>query len=638
MRGIYILLILTLISGLQAREVPERFADKTLVFTLNEGFLYDMLATENYKDYYWTRLPENIMIGMNEGETFILALRFKDTQDFSSIPNGKDLVVGIVKDGTTYLDNSAEQSDLDMVAEYLEYSEGIKYPVDGYGGKGPERHVPYENWEFGLEIYFINSVLHIRPYRNGPLYFYYYKYPRGYYSSFFDSFYGYYKTIDSIGDYYFELYHDRYGIQNKGEYYVSVLQYNPPHPKVIVKEMSFFNGINKFVDLVDFTVDPLSDDSIPANDAVITLTEIQAHPSVSVVDEKFQVNLGTYPVTEAGEAIYEMTVTNAYGSDTEQVTLKLFASSIKVNKTVNGDTSPSGIIGGTPGEEVEITAVPDANYNFLEWTGDVPAENYKDNPITLAFPESEQIEITPIFEEKPYVEMYSLVLDFDGSSGTVTAIIDGSETEYTSPPAGALTYEKNTTIKLKAVPKTGNEFIQWLGDVSISQYKSAEIETVLSADKSFSAIFESQTTTDSSNNNNNNSNSSNPPTVTYDPNYQQNSDALIRAMLQMNSSYSGGKVTDSSSDKQENSGYGGASGNNYKGYQDFFKQQEKGADEKEISPYSPESDQYFFKYQIYEDEEGNETYYSTDEVEKTSGFYNSINSFWNTIFTNGGEQ
>lgn len=629
MKNLFIFITLILLSGLDAQEIPEKLADKHLVFEILEGYTYSMCPTDDCRYNFMTYFPENISVGINAGETIGLAVRFKDP-DISGGVAGKELVLGLVKDGATYLDNSTEQSDIDRIQSYFEYSSGTKYPV----GNLFQPQVPFNDWNFYLEISFHDGIVRIIPKADFTIWHDFSHNSRVWGSYLYSP-----ERILSIGDYYYVYRYDWPHISSgvKGERYISVLAYNPPEPKVKIKEQSFFNGVNKFVNLKDFIYDPLDGDNIPENDVTISVTEVQAHPSVSVVDGKFQVNLGSFPVTEAGEAVYSMTVTNAFGSDTEQITLKLYASSIKINKSNNGDTEPSGIIGGTPGESVEITAIADANYNFSGWTGgDIPAEKINDNPITLTFPETEQLEITPVFEENPYIETCQISLDFDGSMGIVMVTTGSDETEYTSPPAEALVFEKNTTVKLKAVAKTGNEFLQWLGDVSISQYKSEEFEIVLSANKRFSALFETKTVTDSSNSDND-SNSSTPPTVTVDSSGTNNDALLSEMLLRMNlTSFGTGKVTETSSDQQPSSGFGGATGNKYTGFEDFFKDRNKTGNS-EISEFSETSDQYNFKYQVYEDDNGQETYYSTEEAESTRDFYNSIESFWNAIFETGGE-
>jgi hypothetical protein len=58
--------------------------------------------------------------------------------------------------------------------------------------------------------------------------------------------------------------------------------------------------------------------------------------------------------------------------------------SLSINTGTGGTTNPSpGVYSHFGGTEVTITAIPDNDYRFSSWTGDVPQGHENDNPITI---------------------------------------------------------------------------------------------------------------------------------------------------------------------------------------------------------------------------------------------------------------
>ncbi|MEF8874761.1 MAG: S8 family serine peptidase, partial [Candidatus Thermoplasmatota archaeon] len=126
------------------------------------------------------------------------------------------------------------------------------------------------------------------------------------------------------------------------------------------------------------------------------------------------------------------------------------------------------------GTEVELTAIPDGDWYFDEWTGDHVAEE-QTTTVTM---DADKAVTANFVESDPSLE-YELTVDVDGQ-GTVE--VDGSEVEL---PYNEV-YTANTEVVLNAVPDEGWVFEEWTGD-----YTSGEEEITVTMDdnKSLTANF-----------------------------------------------------------------------------------------------------------------------------------------------------
>ncbi len=118
------------------------------------------------------------------------------------------------------------------------------------------------------------------------------------------------------------------------------------------------------------------------------------------------------------------------------------------------------------GTEVELEAIPDEGWEFVEWTGDYEET---DEEITITMDEDK--EITAHFEEE--VEYYDLTIDIEGE-GT------------TDPAEGTHAYEEVTEVTVEATPDEGWEFVEWTGDY---EEEDAEITITMDEDKEITAHF-----------------------------------------------------------------------------------------------------------------------------------------------------
>ncbi len=133
-----------------------------------------------------------------------------------------------------------------------------------------------------------------------------------------------------------------------------------------------------------------------------------------------------------------------------------------------GTTDPEpGNYAYPDGEEVTVSAIPDSDWLFDEWTGDVPTGEEEEEEITITMDEDK--EITAEFRDHA-------ILTIDSSSG-------GS----TDPPEGTHTYSVGEEIDLSANPYWGYEFHSWT--VNDETYSDPDITVTMDEDKDAYASF-----------------------------------------------------------------------------------------------------------------------------------------------------
>ena len=129
------------------------------------------------------------------------------------------------------------------------------------------------------------------------------------------------------------------------------------------------------------------------------------------------------------------------------------------------DPSPGNYIYDS-GTEVSVTAIPDANYIFSEWTGDVPSGQEEDNPITITMDSDKSITAN-------FILQYTLTI-VAGTGGT------------TNPTPGSHTYDSGAQVSITATPSSGYQFSGWSGDASGT---SNPTTITMDSDKSVTASF-----------------------------------------------------------------------------------------------------------------------------------------------------
>jgi NOL1/NOP2/fmu family ribosome biogenesis protein len=103
------------------------------------------------------------------------------------------------------------------------------------------------------------------------------------------------------------------------------------------------------------------------------------------------------------------------------------------------------------GTTVQLTAVPDAEWRFVEWSGDYTGT---ENPIQLTMDQA--MTLTAKFEKVSY----ALTIEIEGNGTVNQEIIQAKSTTD---------YESGTKVQLTAVPDTDWMFVGWSGDFQGSE-------------------------------------------------------------------------------------------------------------------------------------------------------------------------
>ena len=120
------------------------------------------------------------------------------------------------------------------------------------------------------------------------------------------------------------------------------------------------------------------------------------------------------------------------------------------------------------GTEVELNAIADEGWVFVEWQGDLSGN---ENPQTLAMDEAKAV--TAVFQRKEY----PLTVNTEGE-GNVTEVI-------VEEPAKDYQYE--TVVEITANPAEGWQFARWEGDAEGTENPS---EIIIDGEKEVTAVFE----------------------------------------------------------------------------------------------------------------------------------------------------
>ncbi len=166
------------------------------------------------------------------------------------------------------------------------------------------------------------------------------------------------------------------------------------------------------------------------------------------------------------EEYLEMTV----NMDRDKVISAYFLELYRLTTAVEGE----GMIEIDPNEEryqegteVELTAVPEEGWLFVEWTGD-----YTDTEGSIKIVVDSDIEVTAHFEEQK--EYHDLTVNMEGE-GDVNIVPDQEE------------YEEGTEVTLTAEPREGWRFVGWSGD---HESEDTEITVTLTDEMDIRADFE----------------------------------------------------------------------------------------------------------------------------------------------------
>ena len=203
-------------------------------------------------------------------------------------------------------------------------------------------------------------------------------------------------------------------------------------------------------------------------------------PLVAVPDEYYHFVKWTGNVTTIADVFASettITMSDSY-SITANFELNEGWCSLTISSPEGGSVTPTeGIHIYEDGEEVDLFAVPDEHYHFVEWTGDV----------------SNVGNVTAAVTNITMNDSYSITANFELDPGWYSLTISSTDGgSVTTPSERVSIHAANTTVDLVAVPDEGYQFLRWTGNVStIADVYAAETTIAMNASYSVTANFES---------------------------------------------------------------------------------------------------------------------------------------------------
>jgi uncharacterized repeat protein (TIGR02543 family) len=142
-----------------------------------------------------------------------------------------------------------------------------------------------------------------------------------------------------------------------------------------------------------------------------------------------------------------------------------------VDPTAGGTTDPAVGVHTYPEDEViDITAIPNAGYEFDYWEGDVTDPNSASTTVTMDGDKT----VTAHFTLLP-------------TTYELTMAVDPTEGGTTDPAVGVHAYPEDEVVDITAIPNAGYQFDNWTGDVANPD--SASTTVLMDGDKTVTAHF-----------------------------------------------------------------------------------------------------------------------------------------------------
>ncbi len=230
----------------------------------------------------------------------------------------------------------------------------------------------------------------------------------------------------------------------------------------VLLEYSVINTGDESTQTIEFTVDGALEDS-----AEITLGASEEHQ-------------GEFTWTAGAPGDYTLAV--ASEDDVDEVVVTVIEEVVEYELTIEaeegGTTDPEpDTYTHEQDTEVPVEAIPDEEWEFSHWEGDVPEGEQEEAEITIYLDDNK--EITAHFEEDDPVVEYELTIESTEGG------------EVVEPGEGTFEYEEDETVGLEAVAEDGYQFVEWTGDVeTIDDTEEAETTIVMEDDYTITAEFE----------------------------------------------------------------------------------------------------------------------------------------------------
>ncbi|WP_299625211.1 InlB B-repeat-containing protein [uncultured Tenacibaculum sp.] len=166
------------------------------------------------------------------------------------------------------------------------------------------------------------------------------------------------------------------------------------------------------------------------------------------------------------------TVTAMFSKIQRTLTINATNGSVSTNPNPTGGTYDDGT-------SVELTATPDAGYQFDGWSGDATGTT---NPLTITMD-----------ADKTVTANFSLIqrtLTVNAINGTVNISVPTFGPKNINNTPTISQFNDRTIVRLEAIPDAGYKFDGWSGDITST---ANPVDVVMDADKTITAMFSAVT-------------------------------------------------------------------------------------------------------------------------------------------------
>ncbi|MEF8835300.1 MAG: S8 family serine peptidase [Candidatus Thermoplasmatota archaeon] len=227
------------------------------------------------------------------------------------------------------------------------------------------------------------------------------------------------------------------------------------------------------IDTYDVTFEVYDENNEAYEGATIELTDYEALETDENGEAVLEVEHGAdvdYLVDEEGYELVDEVIEDITEDVTETINLEVSTYELTISSTDGGEVVDPGE--GTyeydHGTIVDLEAIADVGYHFVEWTGD---------NATIADTTANETTITMESD-------YSVTVDFEINTYTldISSTAGGSVVE---PGEETYEYDHGTVVDLEAIADDGYHFVEWTGDetgtdstIEITMYEDVEITAV----------------------------------------------------------------------------------------------------------------------------------------------------------------
>ncbi len=149
-----------------------------------------------------------------------------------------------------------------------------------------------------------------------------------------------------------------------------------------------------------------------------------------------------------------------------------FPLTISISPSGGGTTNPSaGTHNYFEDEVVQVTATPNPDYHFVNWTGDASGTN---PTISITMSSAKSITANFALNSTP--------------QHTLTMQVNQSGWGSTDPSKGNHSYDENSLVTIRALPSEGYRFVNWTG--AVGDNNAAETTVYMDGNKTVTANFE----------------------------------------------------------------------------------------------------------------------------------------------------